>query len=87
MAITKTVSAQWDIGYSAFSLGGAALSLMKAAIVDDIQPAAIYAAEALGSIMLVDPKLDRQGSRCSGWGPVISIGESQASDRPQFLEV
>ena len=57
MAVATSVQPQWDIGNSAFSVSGKIWGLMKAATVDDVQPAAVYAAEAIGSQMIVDPHL------------------------------
>lgn len=51
------VSKQWDIGSSVFSLKGMALGLLRAATVDEVQPAAVLAAKALGSTLLVDSSL------------------------------
>ena len=56
MALTP-IQTQWDIGSSIFSASGKALELIRAATVDDVQPAAVYAVEALGSHMIVDPYL------------------------------
>ena len=51
------IQAQWDIGSSIFSASGKALELMRAATVDDVQPVAVYAVEALGTHVIVDPHL------------------------------
>ena len=48
---------QMDVGSSAITLTGKALALFRAATMDDVQPAAFLAAEALGDIMMVDPSL------------------------------
>ena len=53
MAVLK----QWDIGSSVFSLKDMALGLLRAATVDDVQPAAVLAAEALESTLIVDSGL------------------------------
>lgn len=52
-----SVSKQWDIGSSVFSLTDMAVGLIRAATVADVQPAAVLAAEALGSTLIVDPTL------------------------------
>ena len=51
------VQAQWDIANSAFALNDKLLGLVKAATVDDVQPQAVYAAEALGWHMIIDDRL------------------------------
>ena len=51
------LQAQWDIGSSVFSFSGKALSLIQAATVDDVHPSSVVAAEALGSMMIVDDRL------------------------------
>ncbi|MCJ1394340.1 hypothetical protein MMC18_007218 [Xylographa bjoerkii] len=48
---------QWDIGSSAITLTNKAWSLVRAATMDDVQPAAFYAAEALGYHMILDEHL------------------------------
>ena len=55
--MTAVVQPQWDVGSSAFSLSGKIWGLMKAATVDDVQPASVYAIEAIGRLMTVDPHL------------------------------
>lgn len=59
-----SISKQWDIGSSAFSITNVALGLVSAATVADVQPAAILAAEALGSTLIVDPTLILGGGKC-----------------------
>ena len=56
MALTS-IQPQWDIGTSAFTAGGQLLGLIAAATQDDVQIAAVIAAEAIGSLMIVDPAL------------------------------
>ena len=51
------VQPQWDLGSSIFSTGDKLVGLMKAATIDDVQPAAVFAAEAIGSQIMVDPHL------------------------------
>ena len=51
------VQAQWDIGVSSFTLSDRLLSLIKAATIDDVQPLAVIAAEAIGTCLEVDPHL------------------------------
>ena len=51
------LQAQWDIGSSAFTLSGKLLSLIQATSVDDVHPNSVFAAEALGSMMIVDDRL------------------------------
>ncbi|MCJ1383550.1 hypothetical protein MMC17_006664 [Xylographa soralifera] len=48
---------QWDIGSSAITLTSKAWNLIRAATMDDVQPAAFYAAEALGYHMILDEHL------------------------------
>ena len=54
------VQPQWDIGGSAFSIGSGMLGLIAAATQDDVQVAAYVAADAIGSLMIVNPKLVSQ---------------------------
>ncbi|MCJ1403849.1 hypothetical protein MMC11_007072 [Xylographa trunciseda] len=51
---------QWDIGPSAITLSERAWNLVRAAAMDDVQPAAFYAAEALGYHMMLDEILIRK---------------------------
>lgn len=51
------IAKQWDVGASAFSIGGGALSLLKAASVDNVHPSAVYVAEAIGGFVTVEPRL------------------------------
>ncbi|MCJ1437992.1 hypothetical protein MMC27_007379 [Xylographa pallens] len=48
---------QWDIGTSAIPLTSKAWNLIRVATMDDVQPAAFYAAEALGYHMILDQHL------------------------------
>ena len=48
---------QWDIASSAIALTGEALNLVQAATMDDVQPAAFYAVEALGHHIILDEHL------------------------------
>jgi len=48
---------QFDVGSSAITLTGKALALIRAATIDDVRPAAFWAVEALGDLMIVDPTL------------------------------
>ena len=49
-----SVSKQWDIGSSVLNFADKALGLLRAATVDNFQPAAVLAAEALGRTFIVD---------------------------------
>ena len=51
------LQAQWDIGSSAFTLSAKAWSLIQATSIDDVHPSSVVAAEALGSMMIVDDRL------------------------------
>ena len=51
------IQPQWDVATSIFSASDKIWGLVKAATVDDVQPAAVYAAEAIGSQLVVDPHL------------------------------
>ena len=51
------VQPQWDIGSSAFAASDKIRALIQAVTVDDVQLTAIYAAEALGGNLDVDPRL------------------------------
>ena len=53
MALT-TIQSQWDIGNTAFTAGTSVFGLIVAATQDDVQVAAVMAAEAIGSQMIVD---------------------------------
>ncbi|MCJ1421001.1 hypothetical protein MMC32_007363 [Xylographa parallela] len=48
---------QWDIGSSAITLTSKAWNLIRVATMDDVQPAAFYAVEALGCHMILDEHL------------------------------
>ncbi|KAI9679328.1 MAG: hypothetical protein M1817_005348 [Caeruleum heppii] len=52
-----SVSKVWELGGSAFNGLDRIHSLIKAATVDDVQPAAVLAAEALGSTLIVSDRL------------------------------
>ena len=69
MALSK----QWDIGSSVFNLKDMALGLLRAATVDDVQPAAVLAAEALGSTLIVDPTLIGKAVDALGGGKSYRI--------------
>ena len=55
--MASAIQPQWDVGNSAFSVSGKIWGLMKAATVDDVQPASVYAIEAIGQLMIVEPHL------------------------------
>ena len=52
-----TLQPQWEVASSVFDITKGTLGLIRAATVDDVQPAAVNAVEALGSHMIVDPHL------------------------------
>ena len=52
----SSLQAQWDVGKSVFDSFSLLKSLIAAAGVEDVQPQAVLAAEALGASLHIDPE-------------------------------
>ncbi|MCJ1251034.1 hypothetical protein MMC30_008265 [Trapelia coarctata] len=76
---------QLDVPSSAITLTGKALALIRAATMDDVQPAAFWAAEALGDIIIVDPALIGRTLGLSAAGIPSQIRQSVPATRAFLL--